>query len=339
MAIISWRRAAALGVTVAGAAAAGVVAQVVTDRGRSRHRAQQGDDAVFGGLHSAAQQIEASDGVLLNVEVDEPDGDVAAGTPTVVFVHGWVLDLNCWHYQRAALRGRARLVFYDQRSHGRSGRSPAASSTHEQLGRDLRTVLESVAPDGPIVLVGHSMGGITVMALADEFPELFDDRVVAVALLSTSAGELVGAVNPIGRLQPLLMGGLARMTFFVDKTRNINQYQLTRSLAVGPDAAEIYADMAHEMISRARTHVFWDFYPSFASLDMYPALAVIPGEHTVVIAGTKDQLTPIRHSRTLAERIKGSTLVVCERAGHMVMLEAHEKVNHALDVLLEDVLR
>ncbi|MGI8953524.1 MAG: alpha/beta fold hydrolase [Nocardioidaceae bacterium] len=339
MAIISWRRAAALGVTVAGAAAAGVVAQVGTDRGRSRRRAQQGDDAVFGSLHSAAQQIEASDGVLLNVEVDEPDGDVAAGTPTVVFVHGWVLDLNCWHYQRAALRGRARLVFYDQRSHGRSGRSPAASSTHEQLGRDLRTVLESVAPDGPVVLVGHSMGGITVMALADEFPELFDDRVVAVALLSTSAGELVGAVNPIGRLQPLLMGGLARMTFFVDKTRNINQYQLTRSLAVGPDAAEIYADMAHEMISRARTHVFWDFSPSFASLDLYPALAVIPGEHTVVIAGTKDQLTPIRHSRILAERIKGSTLVVCERAGHMVMLEAHEKVNHALDVLLEDVLR
>ncbi len=339
MAIISWRRAAALGVTVAGATAAGVVAQVVTDRGRSRRRAQQGDDAVFGGLHSAAQQIEASDGVLLNVEVDEPDGDVAAGTPTVVFVHGWVLDLNCWHYQRAALRGRARLVFYDQRSHGRSGRSPAASSTHEQLGRDLRTVLESVAPDGPVVLVGHSMGGMAIMALADEFPELFDDRVVAVALLSTSAGELVGAVNPIGRLQPLLMGGLARMTFFVDKTRNINQYQLTRRLAVGPDAAEIYADMAHEMISRARTHVFWDFSPSFASLDLYPALAVIPGEHTVVIAGTKDQLTPIRHSRILAERIKGSTLVVCERAGHMVMLEAHEKVNHALDVLLEDVLR
>ena len=40
-------------------------------------------------------------------------------------------DLDCWHFQRAALRDRYRMVFYDQRSHGRSGRSspPVARST------------------------------------------------------------------------------------------------------------------------------------------------------------------------------------------------------------------
>ena len=62
----------------------------------------------------------------LHAEVDEADPDVAAGAPgasvepTLVFVHGYALNLDCWHFQRAHFRGRQRMVFYDQRSHGRS---------------------------------------------------------------------------------------------------------------------------------------------------------------------------------------------------------------------------
>ncbi|CAM5486038.1 Alpha/beta hydrolase OS=Streptomyces alboniger OX=132473 GN=CP975_21200 PE=4 SV=1 [Streptomyces alboniger] len=56
----------------------------------------------------------------------------------------------------------------------------------EQLGADLKTVIDAAVPEGPIVLVGHSMGGMTVMALADEFPDLVRERVVAVALVGTS---------------------------------------------------------------------------------------------------------------------------------------------------------
>ena len=58
------------------------------------------------------------------------------------------------------------------------------------LGRDLDAVLRALAPDGPLVLVGHSMGGMTIMALAEQRPELFAERVAGVALLSTSAGEV-----------------------------------------------------------------------------------------------------------------------------------------------------
>ena len=50
--------------------------------------------------------------------------------------------------------------------------------------------------DQPVVLVGHSMGGMTVMALADQHPELFGDKVIGVVLLSTSAT----AVDPVGWL-------------------------------------------------------------------------------------------------------------------------------------------
>ena len=46
------------------------------------------------------------------------------------------------------------------------------------------------------MLVGHSMGGMTIMALAEQRPELFAERVAGVALISTSAGEVGGAGLP-----------------------------------------------------------------------------------------------------------------------------------------------
>ena len=52
--------------------------------------------------------------------------------PTVVFTHGFALNLDAWHFQRAALRGHYRLVFWDQRGHGRSATGPRGSSTIER---------------------------------------------------------------------------------------------------------------------------------------------------------------------------------------------------------------
>ena len=102
--------------------------------------------------------------------------------PTLVFVHGYALNLDCWHFQREYFRGKRRMVFYDQRSHGRSGRSDNDHATIDQLGRRSRRVLDELAPDGPVVLVGHSMGGMSIMALAEQHPEMFGDRVAGVAL-------------------------------------------------------------------------------------------------------------------------------------------------------------
>ena len=127
----------------------------------------------------------------------EVDGDADAPL-TVVFSHGFTARLAEWELQRAALRDRARLVLWDQRGHGRSGWTPLTDATIDRTGRDLGEVLDAVAPTGPVVLAGHSMGGMSVLALARQRPELFGDRVVGVFLLATSAGGLVetGAPRP-----------------------------------------------------------------------------------------------------------------------------------------------
>src|SRR5690606_41875574 len=104
------------------------------------------------------------------------------------------LDAGGWRCEQGGLRGRAdapvRLVLYDQRSRGRAGQATKSGSAIEQLGRDLDAVLRAVARTGDVVLAGHSMGGMTIMALAEQRPELFRDRVRGVALMSTSAGDV-----------------------------------------------------------------------------------------------------------------------------------------------------
>ena len=157
--------AGAVGVAVAGTAVG------VARRRRVIARRGAGDETPFGSLRSAPITVVADDGVPLHVEVDEFTDRPTSGRRrsavadgqalTVVFCHGYALNLDCWHFQRAGYRGLVRAVYYDQRSHGRSGRSTEGKATIDQLGHDLKQILDHVVPEGPVVLVGHSMGGMT----------------------------------------------------------------------------------------------------------------------------------------------------------------------------------
>jgi pimeloyl-ACP methyl ester carboxylesterase len=308
---------------------------------------RKGDATPFGSLHSPPVTIVADDGVPLHVEVDELDSAPRqpASALTVVFCHGYALNLDCWHFQRAAYRGLVRSVFYDQRSHGRSGRSPDGQATIEQLGHDLRSVLEHVVPEGPVVLVGHSMGGMTIVALAEQHPELFGDRVVGVGLISTTAGGL----DPSRIVLPMLpakLGGqlthgavrsLARRHRTVDGARRMGRSVarvVTDLFAFGDEVPAAYVDFVDGMLSATPFEVVAEFFPSFSGLDKFDSVEVLGRVPTTIICGTADKLTSIGHSRKLHQRVPGSTLIECENAGHMVILERHGQVNAALDQLL-----
>jgi pimeloyl-ACP methyl ester carboxylesterase len=342
-------------VSVAGGLAAGAVAAAAAGtayrlvrRRRVIGRRGAGDRTDFGSLRSAPISVVTDDGVDLHVEIDEyaaAKGDGNAPELTVVFVHGYSLTLDSWHFQRAAYRGRVRSIFYDQRSHGRSGRSAPGHATIEQLGQDLLTVLDTVVPEGPVVLVGHSMGGMTIIALAEEHPELFGDRVVGVGLISTTAGGLRPPrmlvpglpANLTGQLTTRLVAVLARGHRTVDGVRRIGRsvaMVATDELAFGDEVPASYVEFVDRMLSATPFEVVAEFFPNFASLDKFEtvkALSVVP---TTIICGTEDKLTSIGHSRKLHARIAGSTLLECEGAGHMVLMERHDEVNDELDRLI-----
>lgn len=332
-----------------GVAAAGTALRVAQRRNVISKRGA-GDDTPFGSLRSRPITVVADDGVDLHVEIDEYDGGGrrrATKSPelTVLFAHGYSLNLDSWHFQRAGYRGEIRTVFYDQRSHGRSGRSPAGHTSMEQLGRDLKTVIDTVVPEGPMVLVGHSMGGMTIMALAEEHPELFGDRVVGVGLISTTAGGLephrilapILPSNVGGVLAERLISVLARGHRTVDGFRRIGRsvaMVATDDLAFGDDVPASYVEFVDQMLSATPFEVVAEFFPNFATLDKFEtvkALSVVP---TTIICGTADKLTAIGHSRKLHAHIAGSNLLECDGAGHMVIMERHDDVNAELDRLI-----
>ncbi len=328
------------------AAAAGVVE--IARQNRVIGKRAAGERVVFGELRSAPRVVVADDAVDLHVEIDEPaDFGGEASTDeslTVIFVHGYSLNLDCWHFQRAAYRGQVRTVFYDQRSHGRSARSGEENATIDQLGRDLLRVIEDTSP-GRCVVVGHSMGGMSVISLADQFPELFGEKVVGAALISTTAGGL----DP-GRILfpmvPLGLGGkvvgrvvrtLDRGHLVVDVARSWGRAVadvVTDRYAFGDDVPADYVEFVYSMLNATPFAVVADFYPAFATLDKFETLEPLSRVPTAIVCGTEDKVTAVGHSRKLHSRIAGSSLLECEGAGHMVILERHKEVTAELDDLI-----
>ncbi|WKN47825.1 alpha/beta fold hydrolase [Nocardioides sp. Arc9.136] len=339
---------AALGAT--GIAAAGTVVGVTRRRRELSRRPAPGTadhpDVPLGSLRSEPLTVVADDGVPLHVEVDEPE---VPSDVTVVLCHGYALTLDCWHFQRLHLRrAGVRAVLYDQRSHGRSGRSAGEDATIDQLGRDLHRIIEEVVPDGPVVVLGHSMGGMTVVALVEQHPELFGDRVTGVGLVSTTAGGLdVGRlllpVVPARIGLPLAqrtIATLARRHRSVDRFRRLGKsvaMVATDLFAFGDDVPASYVEFVDSMLSATPYEVVAQFFPAFGGLDKFDAVEVLGRVPTTIICGTSDRLTSIGHSRKLHARIAGSRLVECEGAGHMVVLERHQQVDAELDRLLAAV--
>lgn len=341
------RAAGAVGVTL-GVAAAGAAVGFAAERyavGRSLSGDDPYADEPLGTLRGDEYPVTTDDGIRLHVEIDEPDGREDL---TVVFTHGYALNLDEWHFQRRDLRGQARLVFWDHRSHGRSSRAPSERLSFERLAFDLGQVLDQVAPKGPIVLVGHSMGGMTVMALTAARPDLFVNRVAGAALITTSHRDL--ATTPLGvpgvpgrvarRLAPGVVAALARQPDLIEQGRRAGSdlgYVLTRRYSFIDRGSPSLVRYTAQMNAETPIDVVAAFLPLFSTNDQHAALEVLTGMPVLVIGAAGDRLTPVEHSRALAGALPDADYIEVPEAGHMVVLERHEAVTDSLEKLIERV--
>jgi len=366
-----------LGIGLAATAAGtllGLAAERVAVARRIRPTGEVDDDGrggpPLGSLRGEARVV-VSGGVPLHVEVDEvadhadPMADVDEHSPrpappgspapardpdqdgpvvTVVLSHGYALTLDSWHYQRLALRGRYRLVLWDQRGHGRSGTGPHGSSTIDQVGADLAAVIEEVAPEGPLVLLGHSMGGMTVMSLAALRPDLFAERVWGVGLVSTSAGGdtgvdlgFAGLSRLIARAAPAAARLLATQGALVARGRRLGsdlESVLVRRYSFASPVPWQLVAFAGQMISGTRMEVISDFMPTFKTHDKRQALDVMAGHDVLIIVGDDDVLIPASASEEIAARLPGAEHISVAQAGHLVQLEHPQQVTEPIEALL-----
>ncbi|MFE0423428.1 alpha/beta fold hydrolase [Streptomyces sp. NPDC058953] len=364
-----WRRAgiagAAIGVIAAGAAVGVAVERLTVSRG-VRKKARLALDATgpYGALRGTPGKAVADDGTLLYYEVDDVDpqaspprrrrlfGRKTPAPVTVVFSHGYCLNQDAWHFQRAALRGLVRTVHWDQRSHGRSERGSSQQGpdrrpvTIDQLGRDLKTVIDAAAPEGPVVLVGHSMGGMTVMALGSQYPEFVRERVAAVAFVGTSGGRLgevnyglpVAGVAAVRRVLPQVLRALGSQAELVERgrraTADLFAGLIKRYSFSSRDVDPAITRFAERMIESTPIDVVAEFYPAFDEHDKAADLGVFAELPVLVLAGDKDLVTPSAHSESIADLLPDAELVIVPDAGHLVMLEHPEAVTDRLADLL-----
>jgi pimeloyl-ACP methyl ester carboxylesterase len=304
--------AGAAGAAVTGVAV-GVAARkhsrVASERRRLATQLSEKPPQLAGVPESEPSSVTADDGVRISAEeIEARDGNPAL---TVVLVHGFALDRRTWHFQRQSLPALSdpsiRVVLYDQRSHGRSERAPQESCTIEQLGHDLDAVIRALAPEGPLVLVGHSMGGMTIMALA------------------TSPA----AVGLLARLQPTLVETARRALGDVI-------WSLTRRFAYGDrNIAPWLVDLVDTMISTNAVDALIDFADTVNSHNRVAALPALARCEVLVASGTADHVIPVTHSDVIAAELPDARLVHFEGAGHLPMLEQPA----AMDEVLIDLIR
>ena len=350
---MSKRRASLIGAIVGvGVAAAGVAAGVAAERYVRRSRDHVDDPYAgerFGELPCDEElTVISDDGVDLHVEIVEAL-DPDSSDLTLVFVHGFCLDMGTFHFQRVALDGEYRMVFYDQPGHGRSGRLPQGEYLLEALGAALYSVVTKVVPTGRIVLIGHSMGGMTIMALAEHAPKLFAERVAGVVLIATSAGNLdevnFGLPEVVARfrrpLMPLIRNAGRLTAGVVDRARAASTdlaWLLTRRYGFGtqrPSAALV--SYVERMNSRTSTEVIARYLRTLYSHARLLALAALRSVPVLVVVGDTDVLTPLAHSEEICRELPDARLVVIEGGGHVVMLEHADEVNAALAAFLTRV--
>ena len=327
-----------------GAVAAGFeIERRVVGQVFKRHREVLPIPEPFFTLRSAGPIVVTADGVPLHVEIDQPTVDDPG--ITIVMVHGYVLSMHCWHFMRKYFRGRHKIVLYDQRSHGRSGRSAAARCRVPQLARDLKLILDTTTdPDEPVVLMGHSMGGMTIMEFAARYPQLIGPKIAGVGLLNTSGGNMThhsivkgipGELFP--RLAEPLMAALNRIPTVVEKSRKASSdvaYVVTRRMGFGSQVPGEYVDFLSEMISMTPLDVVADYYPAFAEFDGGEGLERLAQIPTAVLTGDTDQIIGVEHTHRVLEALPEAEALIVPDSGHMGMIEHHIAYNDILQRLV-----
>jgi pimeloyl-ACP methyl ester carboxylesterase len=281
------------------------------------------------------------DGLDLHVATHGPEH----APLTVVLAHCWTADMEDWHYQVRSLMARfghgIRIVTWDHRGHGRSTASPLLDCTIDTLARDMAGVVDTHAPRGPLVLAGHSIGGMTMMALADLRPDLVT-RAAGVLFVATSSEGLDSVTLGLRDLGPRLKAQLPRMLEL--RARLLTRRQRRRAPALerwvvarflfGEPMRHRDAGLVVDQLVSCPPETMRGFYEDCLRHARTAALAAFHDVPTVVMVGDRDVLTPVEHARRISAAVRGSRLVVAPGAGHMLTLERHELVTEELAALV-----
>jgi pimeloyl-ACP methyl ester carboxylesterase len=289
-----------------------------------------------------AREVIGADGSKLRVEVfGRPDA------PVLILTHGWGLDSTVWRYARAHLAERFHVIVWDLPGLGKSKLPPDGRIQLDRFAEDLRTVI-GLAEGRPVVLVGHSIGGMTLQTLAGLRPELMGEQVKGLVLLNTTylrpirttaMSGLVQALWPLAALMMKLQIWLSPL-FHIMKWQSYQSGQMHLAARIGGFGRHVTrSQLEHTALLMTKASPAVEAKGDFAMMDWdvsrkLPEIRV----PTLVVVGDKDLITRPDAGETIAGLIPGARLQRMEGCGHMGFYEYSEAYDRAIADFADEVL-
>ena len=288
-----------------------------------------GDDDPQMTREGSFQRIQRPDGGELHVELYGPPE-----APGVVLIHGWGMNSTAWYYFRR-LAGSVRLVAWDLPGLGKSRGPSKGDLSLEQLARDLDAVIEN-AGDGPVVLVGHSIGGMIIQTWCRLFPQRLADRIAGIVLANTTytnpartttASRFFSAIQkPI--IEPILhvITWISPLVWLMNWLSYLNGTAHVVSMLTGFAGSETREQLdfgtrfsvlaSPGLLARGVLAMF-----RFDERETLQAIRV----PVLILSGHLDRLTVPEASAWMKETVSGARLVQLQPAGHGSLIERNEE--------------
>jgi len=276
-----------------------------------------------------AQRLERPDGTVLQVESYGPDD-----APPIILTHGWGTNSTEWYYLKRQLGDRFRLIVWDLPGVGMSTRSETRDYSLETFAGHLDAVLRFAGK--PAILLGHSIGGMTILTFCRLFPEALGSRVVGLALVHTTY------VNPVrtARLAPILTAlerplivpllhlaiWLSPLVLLMNWLGYLNGMLHISNQQSGFAGTESWGQV--EFVTR------YNLYTSPAVLargmfgmlryDARPALPLITIP-TLIVPGDRDPMCTPEASEYIHQHVGSSKLAPLAPAKHMGLMERNQE--------------
>lgn len=258
-------------------------------------------------------------------------GDPDAGA-TAVLAHGYMMSADVWRIQERELTARGfRVIRYDQRAHGNS-RGGTDVATIGRLAADLAHIITQTAPEGPLVLAGHSLGGMISLALAAQRPKLIVQRRPRVALISTSCSKVTfrPGNRPLHWAKAVSRASYAYPTCWLPSVSDHVRRHLPDShfwaLRSRNDGDPTNPTPCRHAIRHTPTAPIAELWRSMRAFDTAGALGALTalGDHVEIVTGALDDMIPLPKTLQLARELPQATMhFPISRARHRLPTDRH----------------
>jgi len=246
--------------------------------------------------------------------------------PTIIFIHGFPLNLSMWANQVEILKDNFRVITYDIRGHGESDAGNEAFSI-ELFVSDLIGLMDILKID-KASLCGLSMGGYIALNAIENYPDRFEALVLCDTNCMADSPE--AKAKRMKSVESIIKNG-------VNQYADGNVINLFAPESLMSKVEEVTA--VKQMIINTSELALCSALLALSSRSETCSKLNEIHVPTLILVGEKDILSPVTNAKFMHENIKNSTLEIIENAGHLSNIENPEKFNQHLKLFFESVFK